>query len=141
MATNWTERRAVITGLGVVTPLGNDVDSFWKNLIGGQCGIDHITHFDAAAFDTKIAGEVRNFDPIPAFPSPKEVRRTDRYSQLGVYAGWLALKDSGVELDKLNRDEIGVIIGSGIGGLETTAEQLNVLRDRGPGRLSPFMIP
>jgi 3-oxoacyl-[acyl-carrier-protein] synthase II len=141
MATNWTERRVVITGLGVVTPLGNDVDSFWKNLIGGQCGIDHITHFDAAAFDTKIAGEVRNFDPIPAFPSPKEVRRTDRYSQLGVYAGWLALKDSGVELDKLNRDEIGVIIGSGIGGLETTAEQLNVLRDRGPGRLSPFMIP
>jgi 3-oxoacyl-[acyl-carrier-protein] synthase II len=121
--------------------LGNDVDSFWKNLIGGQCGIDHITHFDAAAFDTKIAGEVRNFDPVAAFPSPKEVRRTDRYSQLGVYAGWLALKDSGVELDKLNRDEIGVIIGSGIGGLETTAEQLNVLRDRGPGRLSPFMIP
>src|SRR5262245_28004381 len=137
MATNWTERRVVVTGLGVVTPLGNDLATFWKNLTEGQCGIDHISHFDPTGFDTKIAGEVRNLDPVAAFPSPKEVRRTDRYSQLGVYAGWQALKDSGVDLDKVNRDEVGVIIGSGIGGLETTAEQINVLRDRGPGRLSP----
>jgi 3-oxoacyl-[acyl-carrier-protein] synthase II len=141
MANNLTDRRVVVTGLGVVTPLGHDLETFWKNLISGQCGIDRITAFDAAAFDTKIAGEVRNFDPAPAFPSPKEIRRTDRYSQFGVYAGWAALKDSGADLDKLDRDEIGVVIGSGIGGLETPSAQLKVLLERGPNRLSPFMIP
>ena len=141
MASNLTDRRVVVTGLGVVTPLGNDLETFWKNLISGQCGIDRITAFDAAAFDTQIAGEVKNFDPTPAFPSPKEIRRTDRYSQFGVYAAWSALKDSGADLDKLNRDEIGVILGSGIGGLETTSAQIKVLHERGPGRLSPFMIP
>ena len=78
--------------------------------------------FDAAAFDTQIAGEVKDFDPSPAFPSPKEVRRTDRYSQFGVYAAWSALKDSGLDLDRENRDEIGVILGSGIGGLATTTD-------------------
>ena len=141
MASNLTDRRVVVTGLGVVTPLGHDLETFWKSLISGQCGIDRITAFDAAAFDTQIAGEVRNFDPAPAFPSPKEIRRTDRYSQFGVHAAWSALKDSGAELDKLNRDEIGVIIGSGIGGLETTSAQIKILHERGPGRLSPFMIP
>ncbi len=141
MASNSTDRRVVITGLGVVTPLGHQLDVFWNNLISGQCGIDKITAFDATPFDTQIAGEVRNFDPTPAFPSPKEIRRTDRYSQFGIYAGWSALKDSGLELDKENRDEIGVILGSGIGGLATTIEQHKILLDRGPGRLSPFMIP
>ncbi|HEX5400204.1 MAG TPA: beta-ketoacyl-ACP synthase II [Verrucomicrobiae bacterium] len=141
MASNLTDRRVVVTGLGVVTPLGQDLDTFWKNLTAGRCGIEKITLFDATPYDTQIAGEVKNFDPAPAFPSPKEVRRTDRYSQFGVYAGWAALKDSGADLDKLNRDEIGAIIGSGIGGLETTTAQIKVLLDRGPGRLSPFMIP
>ena len=141
MANNLTDRRVVVTGLGVVTPLGHDLETFWKNLTSGQCGIDRITAFDAAAFDTQIAGEVRNFDPLPAFPSPKDVRRTDRYSQFGVHAAWSALKDSGADLDKLDRDEIGVIIGSGIGGLETTTAQHKILLERGPGRLSPFMIP
>jgi 3-oxoacyl-[acyl-carrier-protein] synthase II len=141
MASNSTERRVVLTGLGVVTPLGHQLDVFWNNLVSGQCGIDKITAFDATPFDTQIAGEVRNFDPSPAFPSPKEIRRTDRYSQFGIYAGWSALKDSGLELDKENRDEIGVILGSGIGGLATTIEQHKILLDRGPGRLSPFMIP
>jgi 3-oxoacyl-[acyl-carrier-protein] synthase II len=141
MPSNWTERRVVITGLGVVTPLGHELDRFWQQLLSGACGIDQITAFDAAPFDTQIAGEVKNFDPAPAFPSPKDVRRTDRYSQFGVYAAWSALKDSGAELDKLNCDEIGVIIGSGIGGLETTSAQLKILLERGPGRLSPFMIP
>ncbi len=131
----------VVTGLGVVTPIGQTLDTFWNNLIAGQCGIDKITRFDAAAFDTQIAGEVRDFDPTPAFPSPKEVRRTDRFAQFGIYAGWAALKDSGADLDQLNRDEIGAIIGSGIGGLETTTLQHKVLLERGPGRLSPFMIP
>ena len=141
MANHLTDRRVVVTGLGIVTPLGHDLETFWKNLTSGQCGIDRITAFDAAAFDTKIAGEVRNFDPAPAFPSPKDVRRTDRYSQFGVHAAWSALKDSGADLDKLDHDEIGVIIGSGIGGLETTSAQIKILHERGPGRLSPFMIP
>jgi 3-oxoacyl-[acyl-carrier-protein] synthase II len=141
MANNYSDRRVVVTGLGVVTPLGNDVTTFWQNLIAGQCGIDKITAFDASAFDTKIAGEVKNFDPTPAFPSPKEIRRTDRYAQFGIFAAWSALKDSGLDLNTENLDEIGVFLGSGIGGLQTTSDQLKVLYDRGPGRLSPFMIP
>jgi 3-oxoacyl-[acyl-carrier-protein] synthase II len=141
MASNHSDRRVVITGLGAVTPLGNDVESTWKNLIAGQCGIDRITHFDPTPFDTQIAGEVKSFDPVPAFPSPKDVRRSDRFSQFGVFAAQQALLNSGLDLEKVNRDEIGVFIGSGIGGLETTADQCAVLQNRGPGRLSPFMIP
>ena len=141
MAINLADRRVVVTGMGVVTPLGHELETFWKNLISGQCGIDKITAFDASAFDTQIAGEVKNFDPSPAFPSPKEIRRTDRYSQFGIYAAWSALKDSGLELEKENRDEIGVMIGSGIGGLATTTDQHKVLLERGPGRMSPFTIP
>ena len=141
MANNYSDRRVVVTGMGVVTPLGHDLDAFWQNLITGQCGIDKITAFDASAFATQIAGEVKNFDPTPAFPSPKEIRRTDRYSQFGIYAAWSALKDSGLELEKENLDEIGVFLGSGIGGLATTSEQHKILLDRGPGRMSPFTIP
>jgi 3-oxoacyl-[acyl-carrier-protein] synthase II len=141
MANNYSDRRVVVTGLGVVTPLGHDLSSFWQNLITGQCGIDKISAFDASAYATQIAGEVKNFDPTPAFPSPKEIRRTDRYSQFGIYAAWSALKDSGLELEKENLDEIGVFIGSGIGGLATTTEQHKTLIERGPGRMSPFTIP
>jgi 3-oxoacyl-[acyl-carrier-protein] synthase II len=141
MASTSTERRVVVTGLGVVTPVGNSVDVFWNNLVAGQCGVDKITSWDASPFDTQIAAQVKDFDPLPAFPSPKEIRRTDRYSQFGVHAAWQALKDAGLDLNKTNPDEVGAFIGSGIGGLQTTSEQLKVLFDRGPGRLSPFMIP
>src|SRR5882672_6475945 len=141
MAINWTERRVVVTGLGVVSPLGNDVDTFWNALIEGQCGVDRIASFDASLYDTQIAAEVKNFDPLPAFPSPKEIRRTDRFSQFAVHAGWQALRDSGLDLERVNRDEIGVFLGSGIGGLRTTEDQHTVLLERGPDRLSPFMIP
>jgi 3-oxoacyl-[acyl-carrier-protein] synthase II len=141
MAINWRERRVVVTGLGVVSPLGNELDKFWENLISAQCGVDKITSFDPKDYDTQIAAEVKDFDPTPAFPSAKEVRRADRFSQFGVYAGWQALLDSGLDLDKVDRDEIGVFFGSGIGGLQTTAEQHTVLLQRGPDRLSPFMIP
>jgi 3-oxoacyl-[acyl-carrier-protein] synthase II len=141
MATNWTERRVVVTGLGVVSSLGQQMDAFWNNLLAGQCGIDKITAFDVSNFDCKIAAEVKDFNPAPAFPSPKEIRRTDRFSQFGVFAAHQALLDSGMELDKLNRDEIGVFIGSGIGGLHTVEEQHKILLSKGPGRLSPFMIP
>ena len=141
MASNWTERRVVITGMGVVSPLGTELEPFWNRLVSGDCGIDRISSFDPSPFDTQMAGEVKDFDPTPAFPSPKEIRRTDRYSQLGVYAAWKALKDSGLDLAKINLDEVGVFVGSGIGGLETTTAQHTVLMQRGPGRLSPFMIP
>ncbi|HMJ89774.1 MAG TPA: beta-ketoacyl-ACP synthase II [Candidatus Acidoferrum sp.] len=140
MASNWPERRVVITGIGVVSPLG-PIEELWTRLLAGESGIDRITLFDPTNFDTKIAGEVKSFDPLPAFPSPKEIRRTDRFTQFGVLAGYYAIKDSGIDLNKVNRDEIGVFLGSGIGGLQTTQDQAKVLFERGPGRLSPFMIP
>src|SRR5437867_1988760 len=131
MASKDTERRVVITGLGLVSPLGNDVETSWNALLAGKCGIGPITAFDASAFDTKIAAQVKDFDPAPAFPSPKEIRRTDRFSQFGVHAAWQAMKDSGLDLNRINLDEAGVFIGSGIGGLQTTTDQHKVLLDRG----------
>lgn len=127
--------------MGTVSPLGNDLETLWANLLAGKCGIERISLFDPSPFDTQIAGEVKGYDPAPAFPSPKEARRSDRYTQFGVGAAFQALKDSGLDLDRVNRDEIGVFIGSGIGGLHTTEEQHKVMLNRGPGRLSPFMIP
>jgi 3-oxoacyl-[acyl-carrier-protein] synthase II len=141
MASNWTERRVVVTGLGAVTPLGHEVPAFWDNLLAGQCGVTRITRFDPAPFDSQIAAEVKNFDPAPGLPTPKEIRRTDRFSQFSARAGSEALRDSGLDLDKVNRDEVGVFIGSGIGGLQTVSEQCKVLLERGPDRLSAFMIP
>lgn len=137
----WIDRRVVVTGMGVVTPIGHDVNVFWNNLIAGQCGIERISLFDPTAYDTQIAAEVKDFNPVPAFPSPKDERRTDRYTKFGVGAAHQALLDSGLDLERVNRDEIGVFIGSGIGGLYTTEEQHKILLNRGPGRLSPFMIP
>jgi 3-oxoacyl-[acyl-carrier-protein] synthase II len=131
----------VVTGVGAVTPLGNNVETTWKALLAGESGIDRITLFDPAGFDCQIAGEIKNLDTASAFPSPKEIRRTDRFTQFGVYAGHQALLDSGLNLEKADRDEIGVFIGSGIGGLNTTEEQHRVLLNKGPGRVSPFMIP
>jgi len=141
MGYNSTERRVVVTGLGIVSPLGNDISTFWQNLIAGQCGVDKISAFDPSKFDTQIAAEVKDFNPLPAFPSPKEVRRADRFGQFGVYAGWKALQDSGLDLDKVDLDEVGAFFGSGIGGLRTVSDQHTVLLERGPDRLSPFMIP
>ena len=136
-----TERRVVVTGIGVISALGSEIDTFWKNILEGQCGIDRITHFDVSNYDCQIAAEIKGFDPTPAFPSPKEIRRTDRFTQFGVYAGWRALQDSGLDLEKVDRDQIGCFIGSGIGGLSTTETQHSVLLEKGPGRVSPFMIP
>jgi 3-oxoacyl-[acyl-carrier-protein] synthase II len=137
----WTDRRVVITGLGVVTPLGHDLETFWRRLLAGECGVDRISLFDPAPFDTQIAAEVRGFDATFAFPSPKDERRTDRYEKFGVGAAHLALLDSGLDLDRVDLDQVGVYLGSGIGGLYTTEEQHKILLSRGPGRLSPFMIP
>ena len=135
------DHRVVVTGLGVVSSLGQDVEVFWNNLLAGQCGIDKITSFDVSGYDCQIAAEIKEFNPAPAFPSPKEIRRTDRFAQFGVLAGYKALLDSGLDLEKTDRDQVGVFIGSGIGGLYTTEEQHKILLSKGPGRLSPFMIP
>src|SRR5262245_38724788 len=120
MANHPSERRVVVTGLGVVSSLGKDMETFWANLLAGKCGIDKITSFDSTIFDCQSAADVKDFNPGAAFPSPKELKRTDRYSHFAVYAGHQALMDSGMDLEKVDRDEIGVFIGSGIGGLYTT---------------------
>lgn len=136
-----TRKRVVITGLGVITPLGQGIGTFWENILAGQCGIGPVTAYDTEGYACAIAGEVKDFDPTPAFPSPKEVRRTDRFTQFAMVAGWEAIKDSGLDLDTADRDRIGAFIGSGIGGLGTMEKQHKTLLDRGPGRVSPFFIP
>jgi 3-oxoacyl-[acyl-carrier-protein] synthase II len=141
MATHFAERRVVITGLGVVSSLGQDIDRFWSNILSGACGIDKIASFDVSGYNSQIGAEVRDFDPTPAFPSAKEIRRTDRYGQFAIVAGHKALIDSGLDLDKVNRDEVGVIIGSGVGGLSTLEEQHKNLLTRGVDRVSPLLIP
>jgi 3-oxoacyl-[acyl-carrier-protein] synthase II len=141
MGINPADRRVVVTGVGVINALGDNVDTFWDNIIAGKCGIDRITSFDISDYACQIAAEVRDFDPSAAFPSPKEIRRTDRFTQFGIYAGWRALMDSGLEIDKHDPDLIGAFIGSGIGGLATTEAQKEILLSRGPGRMSPFTIP
>ncbi len=141
MAGNWTERRVVVTGIGVVSSLGKDPLVFWENILAGKCGIGQITSFDVSAFTTRIGAEVSDFDATPAFPSPKDARRTDRFAQFAVFAAHQALQDSGLDLRVVDHLEVGVFIGSGIGGLHTIEEQHKILLAKGPGRLSPFMIP
>src|SRR5216110_2214535 len=135
------ERRVVITGLGVITPIGNDLDTFWRNLQNGVSGIDCITSFDTTAYDCRIAGEVRNFEPKNFFNNPKDVRRTDRYTHLAMAAAKMAMQDSGVDMEKENRHRFGAIISSGIGGLKTLEDQHSVLLTKGPSRVSAFTIP
>ncbi|HOW97995.1 MAG TPA: beta-ketoacyl-ACP synthase II [Kiritimatiellia bacterium] len=135
-----TGRKVVVTGLGVVSPLGCDVQKFWERLQAGHCGIRRIQTFDASAYSAQIAGEVVEFDPAP-YISRKEQRHMDPFSQYGVVAAKLAVADSGLVLDQVNRERAGVVVGSGIGGLQVCYEQSRNLIERGPGRFSPFMIP
>ena len=141
MASSWEERRIVVTGMGIVSPVGNTVDEFWTNLLAAKCGVGEITGFDASAYDARIAAEVKGLDPTPAFPTHKEIKRTDRFAHFGVYAAWQSLLDSGLDLEKANLDRIGAFIGAGIGGLATTETQHEILLNRGPKRMSPFTIP
>jgi 3-oxoacyl-[acyl-carrier-protein] synthase II len=134
-------RRVVITGMGLVSPLGNDLKSFWDNLSNGRSGIGPITLFDVTQYDCRIAGEVKNFDPAAWFNNPRDARRSDRFTQLAVAAAKMALADSGLALPAANPDRIGVMVGSGIGGLKTMEDQHTILMNRGPSRISPFMIP
>ena len=135
------DRRVVVTGMGVASSLGTEIDALWENITEGRCGIDRITAFDVSDYACQIAAEVKDFDPEPAFPNPKEVRRADRFTQLGIFAGWKALEDSGLDLENTDRENIGAFIGSGIGGLATQENQHTILMERGPKRVSPFMIP
>jgi 3-oxoacyl-[acyl-carrier-protein] synthase II len=132
--------RVVVTGIGALTPLGMDLDSTWKNLIAGKSGIDYITLFDAEKMETKIAGEVKGFEPTD-YINRKEARRMDRFAQLAVAAGFQATKTANLTIDGNNQDDIGVFVGSGIGGLTTLFEQAQILVEKGPDRVSPFLAP
>ena len=136
-----SDRRVVITGIGVVSPVGNDLEAFWASLKGGRSGIGPITAFDTQEFDCKIAGEVRDYDPTPFYKTPKDVRRTDRYTQFAVGAAKMSLDDSGLDLSAIDLDRAGVMIGSGVGGLATMETQVRQMLTKGPDRTSPFMIP
>jgi len=136
------ERRVVITGMGVVTPIGNSIETFWSNLKNGVSGIHTIDAFDTSGYDCKIGGQVRDFDPKAFFKNPKDVRRTDRFTHLAMAATKMAVADSGIDIDNLKeRDRFGVLVSTGIGGLKTLQDQLQVLLTKGPGRNSPFTIP
>ena len=133
-------RRVVVTGLGMVSPIGNDVASSWKAALEGKSGIDRITAFDASAFGCQIAGEVKDFD-AGKYLGVKEVRRFDRFVHFGVSAGIMALEDSGLEITDEFAPECGCAIGSGIGGLPLICTNNEACNERGPRRISPFLIP
>jgi 3-oxoacyl-[acyl-carrier-protein] synthase II len=135
------DRRVVITGLGTISPVGNDLETFWSNLKNGVSGIRRIEAFDTSGYDCQIAGEVRDFDPKPFFRNAKDIRRTDRFAQLALAAARMALEDGGIDLEKIRRDRFGVIVSSGIGGLKTLEDQYTILLTKGPARTSPFTIP
>ncbi|MCM5569010.1 beta-ketoacyl-ACP synthase II [Burkholderiaceae bacterium FT117] len=135
-----SRRRVVVTGLGVVSPVGNDVSSAWQNLVAGKSGISRITRFDASAFPTQIAGVVKDFD-VSEYMASKEARHFDTFVHYGIAAGVQALRDSGLSVDESNADRVGVIIGSGIGGLPLIEHTHDELKNRGVRRLSPFFVP
>ncbi|BCU82156.1 3-oxoacyl-[acyl-carrier-protein] synthase 2 [Polycladomyces abyssicola] len=133
-------RRVVISGLGVISPIGNDLSTFWNNLIAGKSGVGPVTQFDASDYSTRIAAEVKNFDPLD-YMDRKEARRMDRFVQFAVAAARQALEHAGLDMNQVDANRVGVYIGSGIGGLTTWEEQYQVLLNRGPNRVSPFFIP
>jgi 3-oxoacyl-[acyl-carrier-protein] synthase II len=133
-------KRVVITGLGATTPIGNDLGSYWQGLLAGKSGVGPITHFDASQHTTRIAAEVKGFDPIQ-FMDRKDAKRMDRFSQFAVATSKQALADAQLEITDLNAEQIGVMIGTGIGGLKVMEDQQEIYLNRGPGRCSPFMVP
>lgn len=133
-------RRVVVTGMGVVSPVGNNVPDFWKNLLAGKSGVDYITHFDASEYATKFAAEVKDFSTEGVL-EPKEARKMDRFTQFAMVAAEEAIKDSGLDLDNIDRDRTGVVVGSGIGGLQSLEDEHAKFIERGPRRISPFFVP
>ncbi|BAY62232.1 3-oxoacyl-(acyl-carrier-protein) synthase 2 [Calothrix brevissima NIES-22] len=138
--TDYKRKRVVVTGVGAITPIGNTPEDYWEGLLSGRNGIDYITSFDASKHDCCIAGEVKNFDPH-TYLDRKEAKRMDRFSQFGVAAAKQAVADARLEINELNAEQVGIIIGSGIGGLKVLEDQQTVYLNRGPDRCSPFMIP
>ncbi|MEP7072235.1 MAG: beta-ketoacyl-ACP synthase II [Verrucomicrobiota bacterium] len=134
-------RRVVITGMGVITPIGNDLETFWRNALNGVSGVRPITAFDTTAFDCRIGADVRDFEPKQYFNNPKDVRRADRFAHLSMAAAKMAMSDSGLNVGESNPDRIGVLVSSGIGGLKTLEDQHTVLMTKGPQRVSAFTIP
>ncbi|MGI6586707.1 MAG: beta-ketoacyl-ACP synthase II [Gracilibacteraceae bacterium] len=134
------KRRVVITGVGVISPIGTGREKYFQSLKEGISGVDHITRFDTEGFDTRIAAEVKDFEPSE-YIDKKECRRMDRFTQFAVAASKMAAEDSHIELESLDNNRFGVCIGSGIGGMETMEAQYEILKEKGPGRVSPFMIP
>ncbi|MCL5780533.1 MAG: beta-ketoacyl-ACP synthase II [Firmicutes bacterium] len=133
-------KRVVITGMGVISPVGTGLDNFWTALTTGVSGIARITRFDPSEYSTQIAGEVKDFN-FSGYIDKKEGRRMDKFSQYAVVAAAMALEDAGMDMESLDKEHTGVIVGSGIGGMETFEEQCRVLVNRGPNRISPFLIP
>ena len=133
-------RRVVITGVGAVTPIGNDVKTFWENIKKGVSGVDIVTRFDISDYNCKVGAEVKDFNPED-YCDKKEARRMDRYTQYAIAASSMAVEDAGLDLEKVDHERMGVIIGSGIGGMETFEAQAKVMGEKGPGRVSPFFIP
>jgi len=133
-------KRVVVTGLGCVSPVGNNVTDTWRSLLAGKSGAAPITAFDASAHKTRFAAEVKEFDPVALFGT-RDARKMDRFTQLASAATMEAVAHSGLTIDESNRDRVGILIGSGIGGILTLIEQYEVMRQRGPDRVSPFLIP
>jgi len=133
-------RRVVITGMGVISPVGLGVSSAWQNLLQGQSGVTPISLFDASSFDVRIAGQAHGFDPLN-FMDAKEARRADRFTQFALAALEQTLAQSGFRMDQVDPYEVGVIIGSGVGGIQTYTSELDVLKEKGPRRVNPFLIP
>ena len=136
-----SSRRVVITGMGTVSPVGSDLRTFWDNLTHGRSGIGRVTLFDVTGYDCQIGGEVKGFEPAAWFNVPKDARRADRYAQLAMAAAKLAMADAGLDGPGGDPERFGVIIGSGIGGLKSLEDQHTNLITKGPGRISPMMIP
>lgn len=134
------KRRVVVTGVGLITPLGIGVEESWSGLIEGRSGIRRITHFDSSAFATQIAGEVEDFKP-EEYIEPKEVKKMDRFIHFAIAASDMAMKDSGLKITEGNAEKVGVIIGSGIGGLPAIEHYHSILLEKGPRRITPFFIP
>ena len=134
------KRRVVVTGLGMVSPVGNDVATAWKNVVAGVSGIGPITHFDAGAFPTRIAGEVKNFDPAQFIP-PKDIKKMDTFIHYGIAAGAEALKDSGIEIGEANATRIGISVGAVIGDIASIERTAIAYHEGGPRKISPFFVP
>ena len=132
--------RVVITGVGMITPVANTTEESWKGFLKGQSGIGPLTQIESSAFNSKVAAEVKNFDPSPYF-RPKDIKKTDRFVQFAVATSHMAMKDASLDLSKEDPHRVGVLVGSGIGGLRTIEEQHKILLEKGPDRVSPFLIP